>query len=93
MGTAAGQALVYVPAGSNMKGRGKGGADIGPNILYRYESGTLTAAPLWDPVSGEFPHGAIVTGLNDVAGSSLFDVHTRLNLNANGGSLPPGYGF
>ena len=74
-----------------MKGAGAGGADIGANVLYRYQNGTLTNQPLWDPVTGEFPHGAIVAGVNDIAGSSLFDVHKRLNVNTNGCPFPAGY--
>lgn len=32
------------------------------------------------PELGVSPHGETVTGLNDVAGSSLFDVGTRLHV-------------
>jgi hypothetical protein len=91
MGLGAGQCLVWVPASSNMKGAGKNGADIGANVLYRYESGTLTSQPLWDRTTGAFPRGAIVPGLNDVPGDSLFDVHARLNVNRNGCAFPAGY--
>jgi len=86
-----GSCKVFIPTGSPMKGAGVGGADIGANILYRYENGVLTNKPLWDLVTGEFPHGAIVAGVNDIAGSSLFDVHKRLNVNTNGCSFPAGY--
>jgi hypothetical protein len=88
MGLGAGQCLVWVPSSSNMKGAGKGGADIGANILYRYENGTLTSQPLWDRTTGEFPRGAIVAGMNDTPGDSLFDIHTRLNVNRNGCPFP-----
>jgi hypothetical protein len=87
-----GSCKVWIPAGSPMKGAGLGGADIGANILYRYQNGTVTKEPLWDPITGEFPHGAIITGVNDVAGKSAFDVHSRLNVNTNGCSFPAGYG-
>ena len=87
-----GACKVWIPDGSPMKGAGKDGADIGANILYRYENGVLTTQPLWDLVSGKFPCGAIVPGLNDIAGSSCFDVHQRLNVNTNGCSFPQGYG-
>ena len=64
----------------------------GANILYRYKNGVLTNVPLWNPTTGEFPHGALVAGVNDVAGKSLFDVHKRLNVNTNGCSFPANYG-
>ncbi len=88
MGLEKGECIVFVPESSNMKGAGKNGADIGANILYRYHNRTLTDKPLWDPASGEFPHGALVEGINDLAGASLFDVHKRLNVNTNGCRLP-----
>ena len=75
-----------------MKGAGTNGEDIGANILYRYQDGILSDVPLWDPSTGEFPHGALVKGINDVAGQSLFDVHKRLNVNSNGCTFPVGYG-
>ena len=87
-----GSCIVFIPASSPMKGAGKGGADIGANVLYRYQNGVLTNQPLWDPVTGEFPGGAIVPWVNDIAGSSRFDVHKRLNVNANGCAFPAGYG-
>lgn len=86
-----GTCLVYLPDGSPMKGAGQGGADIGANVLYRYENGTLTTTPLWGP-DGAFPCGTVVAGLNDVAGSSCRDVHQRLNVNSNGCAFPSGYG-
>jgi uncharacterized protein DUF1565 len=87
-----GACKVFIPEGSPMKGAGKNGADIGANVLYRYENGTLTSQPLWDPNTGRFACGAIIPGVNDIAGSSCFDVHKRLNVEANGCSLPAGYG-
>ena len=87
-----GTCKVFIPKNSPLKGKGEGGADIGANILYRYEKGKLTDQPLWDPRTGEFPHGALVRGVNDIPGSSLFDVHKRLNVNANGCTLPENYG-
>lgn len=92
MGTGYGQYMVFIPPGSNMKGAGKSGSDIGANILYRYENGVLTSNPLWNTVSGAFPYGAIVPGVNDISGCSLFDIHYRLHVNTNGCTLPPGYG-
>lgn len=89
---AIGTCRVWIPDSSPMKGAGANGKDIGANILYRYQDGILTDVPLWNPSTGEFPHGASVTGLNDVAGQSLFDVHKRLNVNRDGCSFPVGYG-
>lgn len=87
-----GACRLWIPAASPMKRAGINGKDIGANILYRYQNGVLTAIPLWDRSTGQFPRGAIVSGVNNVAGQSLFDVHKRLNVNANGCSFPSGYG-
>lgn len=88
MGLKRGQCLVYVPAGSSMKGAGKSGGDIGATILYRYHDGALTSTPLWNPKTGAFPCGAVIQGINDVKGDSCFDIHEQLNVNVNGCSLP-----
>lgn len=69
---------ISIPATSPMKGAGLGGADIGANIIFRYQDGVLTGTRLWNPSDHTFPHGALIAGVNDVAGSSLFDVNTRL---------------
>jgi hypothetical protein len=87
-----GTCKVWIPESSPMKRAGRDGADIGANVLYRYVDGVLTSAPLWDTRTGEFPHGAVVRGVNDVPGQSAFDVHQRLNVNTNGCSFPSGYG-
>ena len=88
-----GTCKVWVPAGAAGKGQGTGGSDIGANILYRYVDGVLTTTPLWDPTTGEFPHGAIdMDGTNDVDGKSLKDIHLRLNVNTGGCSFPRNYG-
>jgi hypothetical protein len=86
-----GTCLVFLPQNSPLKGKGLNGEDIGANILNRYEKGELTTQPLWDPISGEFPHGAMVPGVNDMAGTSVFDIHKRLNVNSNGCGFPQGY--
>lgn len=83
-----GNCKVFIPANSVAHGAGLNGADIGANILYRYQDGTLTTTPLWDPITSRFPCGVQVAGINDVVGSSCFDVHTRLNVNTNGCTLP-----
>jgi hypothetical protein len=88
-----GTCKVWVPDGAAVKGAGTGGTDIGANILYRYINGVLTSTPLWDPKTGEFPHGAAdLDGTNRVVGQSLFDIHTRLNVNTGGCSFPKNYG-
>lgn len=87
-----GACRVWLPDNSPLKRAGKNGNDIGANILYRYQNGVLTNVPLWNQTTGEFPHGALVARLNDIAGQSLFDVHNRLNVNRNGCSFPANYG-
>lgn len=100
MGLGANQCIVYVPGGnrganpkiggnsSNMAGAGQGGVDIGANIIYRYENGILTDQKLWDQTTGQFPCGAVVSGVNDIAGSSCIDVNQRLNVGVNGCPIP-----
>jgi hypothetical protein len=87
-----GTCRLWVPTAAAAHGAGSGGSDIGATILYKYENGVLTRLSLWDPSTGAFlGSGAIVAGLNDIPGSSLFDVHKRLNVNQNGCPFPPGY--
>jgi hypothetical protein len=85
-----GSCLLWLPVSSPLKGAG---ADIGANVLYAYQAGALTSNRLWDPSTGApLFAGATVAGLNDVAGSSLFDIATRLHIgSANGCSFPAGY--
>lgn len=88
-----GTCKLWVPAGAPGKGAGTGGSDIGATILYRYNNGVLSTTPLWDPRTGEFPHGAEdADGTNRVPGESLFDIHKRLNVNTNGCLFPKNYG-
>ncbi|MEK7390504.1 MAG: hypothetical protein AAB036_12505 [Elusimicrobiota bacterium] len=88
-----GACKLWIPAGAAAKGAGTNGSDIGATILYRYQNGQLTNLPLWNPTTGEFPHGATdLDGTNDNPGDSLFDVHHRLNVNRNGCPFPAGYG-
>jgi hypothetical protein len=90
MGLAAG-CFLWVPRDSNMHAAGTDGKDIGANVLYRYEGGQPTTRPLWDPATGKFPCGAVVTGINDGA-KRCANVHERLNVNRNGCAFPAGYG-
>ena len=92
IGTGVNQCIVYIPEGSSMKRAGKDGADIGATVLNRYENGVLTDKPLWHPVTGSFPCGAIIQGVNDSPGQSCLNVHERLNVNYGGCQLPTGYG-
>ena len=82
-----GTCKVWTPDGSAAKAAG-----AGANVLYQYFLGVETTTPLWNPQTGEFPHGALVAGVNDVPGQSVFDVHKRLNVNTNGCSFPSNYG-
>jgi hypothetical protein len=86
-----GSCKLWIPDGSPMQRAGSDGEDIGANILYRYANGILTDQRLWDFVTGAFPHGAIVPGVNDIGGESAFDVHSRLNVNSNGCRFPARY--
>jgi hypothetical protein len=86
-----GTCRVHLPDSSPMKGAGKNGKDIGAVVLYRYQDGVLTNIPLWDPTTGKFPCGQIVAGVNDIPGSSCFDVHQRLNVNTNGCMFPSSF--
>lgn len=82
---------VYIPSDSPLKGAGKNGADIGANIIYRYENGVLTNQKLWNQNTGQFPCGATVTGINDDAtfpDSACVNVHERLNVGVNGCPIP-----
>ncbi len=83
-----GSCKVFIPDGSPMKGTGLNGNDIGANVLCRYENGVLTQQQLWNWTTGQFPCGAIVPGVKDLPGQSCFDVNKRLNVNANGCTLP-----
>ena len=83
----AAQCMVYVPAGSNLKGAAADGGDIGANIVYRYQNGALTSQKLWSP-DGRFPCGALVPGINDVSGKSCIDVNVRLNVGVAGCPAP-----
>lgn len=83
-----GACKVFIPTNSPLKGAGTNGSGIGANVLFRYEHGALTDQPLWDPLTGQFPCGAIVPGVNDQDGESCFDVHQRLNVDTDGCFLP-----
>ncbi len=91
IGFAEDHCAVFVPPGSSMSGKGKDGADIGANVLYRWVDGELTDEPLWDPETHAFPCGERVEDVSDMPGESCYDVHERLNVGANGCELPVDY--
>jgi hypothetical protein len=87
---ALGGCLVYIPPGSPMATAGTGGARLGARIVDRIENGQTTPTRLWDPLTGAFPCGATVNGLNDASRAevSCIGVHTRLNVGVNGCAIP-----
>jgi hypothetical protein len=88
-----GACRLWCPDGAACKDAASDGGDLGATVLYKYQDGALTKEPLWDASTGAFlGAGAIVAGLNDVPGASLFDIATRLNVNRNGCAFPAGYG-
>jgi hypothetical protein len=85
-----GGCLVTIPDGTPLAKAGVGGAPIGARIVDRIENGQPTTGKLWDPVTGAFPCGATVPGLNDAAraDASCIGVHTRLNVGVGGCAIP-----
>lgn len=73
-----GQPVIWLSPDSNMRGKGKQGADIGANVIYRYQDGELGSEPLWDIGTGAFTCGAIYAPIN--ADNACGTVHTRLNV-------------
>lgn len=87
-----GNCYLWVPAASPLHAAASDGTDVGATVLYQYVAGALTTNPLWDQATGApLFKGATVSGLNDVAGNSLFDISSRLNINQNGCVFPNGY--
>ncbi len=82
-----GECRVYVPIASPMAGAGKDGADIGANVIFRYEEGVVTSVPLWNESDGSFPCGLVRSGIND-GPSDCSTVHQRLNVGTNQCPLP-----
>lgn len=89
----------WIPATSNLKGAGTGtgashiNTDIGANVLYKSVNGVVTSEVLWNASTGVFTGcGVTVSGVNDVAGESCVNVHTRLNVNGTNCPFPAGYG-
>jgi hypothetical protein len=82
---------LWVPDGSNMKGAGADGRDIGASVLRRYQDGVLTTQRLWDAGTGAFPCRTVVPGVNDDPARSCRGVHTRLKVNTPECRFPAGY--
>lgn len=86
-----GGCLVYLPTASPLVGAGSGGSDIGANITHRHVDGVLTDIPLWDPDTGAFPCGALISGVNDDPDTGCIGVHTRLAVGTADCPLPYDY--
>lgn len=82
-----GACYLWPPDGSAAKTNG-----WGATILYRYVDGVLTTEPLWNTVTGEFPFGAVITGVNDTASTSAYNMHTRFRVNSGGCTFPASFG-
>ena len=85
------QCYLWAPDGSNMKGVGADGRDIGATVLRRYVDGVLTTERLWDQSTGAFPCRTVVPGVNDDPSRSCGGVHTRLHVNTSGCRFPANY--
>jgi len=84
--------VAYLGRESLLRGAAGADGDVGANVLYRYQDGTLTAQPLWDLVTGAFPCGAVVPGINDDPSQSCIGVHERFRVNSPECALPDGEG-
>jgi hypothetical protein len=89
-----GDCRVYIPNGSPLQGATPLGGDIGANLIFQLEDGNLTADKLWqgtDRPPGQFPCGAVVSGINDGAtfpNDACVNVHERLNVGQGNCPLP-----
>ncbi len=80
--------VAYLGPKNALRGAAGADGDVGANVIYRYVDGTLTHQPLWDPVTGAFPCGAIVPGINDDPSQSCSGVHERLRVGNADCALP-----
>ncbi len=80
--------VAYLGRQSSLRGAAGVDGDVGANVVYRYVDGTLTHEPLWDPLSGAFPCGAIVPGINDDPSQSCSGAHERLRVGTPECALP-----
>jgi Right handed beta helix region len=90
--TKLGSCLVYLSAGSPLKGAGTDGQDVGAKVLAQYgDDGALTMAPLWNATTGGFVGcGAIVSDVNNdsTTAPSCINVQQRLNVGTKDCPLP-----
>lgn len=88
-----GGCFAFIRDASPMKGAGKGGADIGANILYATENGVLTTKKFWDSSTGNVAAQFIGATVNDAdlntETNGLADFGSRFN--AACASWPAGY--
>ncbi len=80
--------VAYLGPQNPLRGAAGADGDVGANVVYRYVDGTLTHQQLWDPVTGAFPCGAIVSGINDDPSQSCSGVHERLSVGSAECALP-----
>ena len=80
--------VAYLGSDSLLRGAAGADGDVGANVLYRYQDGTLTHQPLWEPVTGGFPCGAVVAGVNDDPSQSCIGVHERFRVGSAECALP-----
>ena len=80
--------VAYLGPDSSLRGAAGIEGDVGANVVFRYVDGVLTREPLWHPVTGAFPCGAIVAGINDDPSQSCSGVHERLRVGSGGCALP-----
>ena len=80
--------VAYLGQEDALRGAAGADGDVGANVIYRYVDGTLTHQPLWDPLTGAFPCGAIVAGINDDPSQSCSGVHERLRVGSAECALP-----
>jgi hypothetical protein len=82
------ECVAYLGPLSQLRGAAGADGDVGANVLYRYQDGTLTREPLWDPKTGGFPCGAVVPGINDDPAQSCIGVHERFRVGSEDCLLP-----
>jgi hypothetical protein len=80
--------VAYLGPNSQLRGAAGADGDVGANVVYRYQDGTLTREPLWDPLTGAFPCGALVPGINDDPSQSCIGLHERLRVGNAECALP-----
>jgi hypothetical protein len=80
--------LAYLGPNSLLRGAAGADGDVGANVIYRSVDGVLTREPLWDALTGAFPCGAIVPGINDDPSQSCSGVHERLRVGTPACALP-----